>query len=85
MAIFIPHGISLMFSFVFSDVHGHVFIGFYWSAWLLISWASLVFTSILVFNSVGVHGCALMGFINVSSHYSNLVSLVFLVIIFLGF
>jgi hypothetical protein len=73
-----------MFSFIFGDVHGHVFLGFYWCVWLLISWASLVFVIIVLLNSIGVHGHTFLGFIGVFGHYSKLVLLVFLVIAFLG-
>jgi hypothetical protein len=52
---------SLMFSFIFGDVHGHVFLGFYWCVWLLISWALLVFVIIVLLNSIGVHGRTFLG------------------------
>jgi hypothetical protein len=73
-----------MFSFIFSDVHGRALLGFYWCVWLLLSWASLVFTIIVLFNFVGVHGHVFLGSIGVLGHYSNLVLLVFLVIAFMG-
>jgi len=68
MAVFIPHGVSLMFSFIFGDVHGHALLGFYWCVWLLFSWASLVFTIIVLLNSIGVHGCVFLNFIGVHGH-----------------
>jgi hypothetical protein len=63
--------------------------------WLLLSWASLVFTIIVLFNyvgvhdyvilnSIGVHGHVFLGFVGVPIHYSNIILLVFLVIAFLG-
>ncbi len=95
MAVFSPHDMSLVFSFVFDDVHGRAFLGFYQCVWLLLSWASLVFTIIVLFNyvgvhdyvilnSIGVHGHVFLGFVGVPIHYSNIVLLVFLVIAFLG-
>ncbi len=90
MVVFTPHGMSLMFSFIFGDVHGLVLFGFYYCVWLLLSWASLVFTIIVLLNSLGVHGCAflnsisvhgraLLRFVGVHGHYSNLILLVFLI------
>lgn len=65
MVVFTPHSMSIMFSFSFGVVHGHDFLGFYWCVWLVLSWTSLVFTIIVFFNFVGVHGHVLLNSIGV--------------------
>jgi hypothetical protein len=95
MAVFTPHGMSFMFSFVFSDVHGCAFLGLYWCAWLLLSCALLVFmvmfssallvfTIIVLLGSIGIHHVVMFSWaIGVCGHVL-FSSIDILIIAFLG-